>query len=125
MNKKELILYVVGGIVFFFFKILFNLIGFGLFHHPGLAMVLMRIYEMLFWDFITGNFFNFAPLIILFTFLQGGMLSLLIAYGYYKRKARRKEGTINPISKKSLFIAVAIFIGFVLLAGMIVWLGGF
>ncbi|MFA6103151.1 MAG: hypothetical protein WCV67_07090 [Victivallaceae bacterium] len=126
MNKKELILYVAGGIIFFFLRMFFGAVLFGLFHyHPDLARALEKIYNLLFLDFISRTFFHFMPLMILHTFLQGGLLSLLISCGYYKRKARRKEGTINPISKKSLYIAVAIFIGFVGFAGMTVWLGGF
>ena len=126
LSKNELRVYIVGGIIFIFLRMLLNIIGFALFHHPDFAMVLAQIYGILFLDFISYNFFPFAPLIVLQTFLQGGMLLLFIAYSYYNRKAIRREGTINPISKKSLFIAVTIFIGFVWLTAMIVWwVGGF
>ena len=120
MNKRELIVYIVGGIGFSILRFLLMFILLILMHTFDYNFVNKIIYicSLLFMPFIFGTIdsYLFFVLMSIYCFLLGGLLSLLICYGYYKLKARKIEGAINPIRKKSLFTAEAIFIGFVLLA---------
>ena len=121
MNKKELIaVYIVGGVIFVFLRIFCGLFLFGLFHYQhDLAEALNVIVEILFLAFISNKLCNFTPLIYLFVFLQGGALSMLVFYGYYNCKVNKEVVPVNPISKKALFISVAMFVGYVLFTALI------
>lgn len=133
MKKKELIVYVVGGGIFFFIVRIFV----GLFimilkpNIPdSIIKSMINIYDLLFIGInisISSNVNPYVGFLILFIYcvLLGGLLSLLFCYNYYMRKNLKNKEIVNPISKKSLFIAIAVFVGFVLLVRVIAWLGGF